>query len=68
MPKPNKIRLTLHTNSLVSLAGQRSILFTHPSLDCDIELCLGADIGRLEVCIVDSNMFSTDIMDIRKLD
>ena len=50
---PNtKVRLTLHIESLVKLAETRSITFKHPSLEHDIELVLGSDIGKLEYVIM----------------
>ena len=49
----NKIRLTIHVNSLLSLANNRRIYFKHPQLDSDIEIVLGEDIAQLELWTID---------------
>lgn len=52
----SKIRLTMHINSLLSLAANRHIYFKYPDLQADIEICLGDDIAQLELYMINDNM------------
>ena len=63
MPKPNKIRLTLHLKSLLALAENRHITFNHPQLEQPIELCIGDDVDLVVQLLDDKqwhNMFGTN--------
>ena len=64
----NKIRLTIHVNSLLSLAHNRRIYFKHPQLDSDIEIVLGEDIAQLELWTIDDMKFLANVQHYRKED